>query len=133
MANSAILSDIERQFTGPIPSRERWILRFGGIDAYRLAKAKSVVRHMTDECLRMLEHWQRSQLSSKLTDDSQIQMFSADARNHWKTEFRRILKCRAEWKRFLNSLNDVAGKCMAGTLALFAPAALSGWMFFQPQ
>jgi hypothetical protein len=47
MADLALLAGIEQKYNGPIPPRSRWIMRLGGIEAYRQANAKSVIRHTT--------------------------------------------------------------------------------------
>ena len=45
---------IECRFTGPIPSAERWMLRFGSRAAYERARAKAAIRSIEDQCVRLV-------------------------------------------------------------------------------
>ena len=48
------LIQIECRFTGPIPSAERWVLRFGGRAAYERARIKAAIRSIEDQCVRLV-------------------------------------------------------------------------------
>lgn len=122
MADLALLAGIEQKFNGPIPPRDRWIIRFGNAEAYRYAKAKSVVRHTTRRAQSILDRWKQAKFDGRW-DNRQDWENSATMREILKSEIRVLLTCRAKWAKFLREASKAAEEILIGLLALTTGAA----------
>lgn len=122
MAELAILAGFEQKYNGPIPPCDRWIIRFGSAEAFRRAKAKSVIRHTTRRAQRILDHWKRSKFDCRW-DNRKDREKSAVLRNNLKSEIRVLLSCRAKWATFLREASKAGEEILIGLLALTTGAA----------
>ncbi|MBT3552863.1 MAG: hypothetical protein HN485_17155 [Rhodospirillaceae bacterium] len=122
MADLAVLAGIEQRYNGPIPPGDRWTIRFGSAEAYRRAKAKSVIRHTTRRAQRILDRWKRAKFEGH-RDNRQEWEKSAVLREDLKSEVRVLLTCRAKWAKFLREASKAAEEILIGLLTLTIGAA----------
>jgi predicted kinase len=122
MADLALLTGIEQKYNGPIPPRDRWIIRFGGAEAYRQAKAKSVIRHTTQRAQKILDRWKQAKFDGRW-DNRQDRAKSAVLTKILKSEIRVLLTCRAKWVKFLREASKAVDEILIGLLALTSGAA----------
>ena len=111
------------KYNGPIPTRERWVIRFGSTEAYQWAKAKSVVRHLTSRCRSLLDRQNSEILQTGRTIDAKYSAIPADSREYLRSEIQMLLKCRAKWKKFLRNAAYAVDELLIGSMAFTTGAA----------
>ncbi|NQV56761.1 MAG: hypothetical protein HQ503_12955 [Rhodospirillales bacterium] len=105
------ITEIECKYTGPIPSAERWALRFGGIYAYRTARAKSALHYISADCREMV---------------AKLRSAQPDNRDRLRKTLWLAFQRRSAWKNYLNAIIKAADLSAAALVCLLT-ATLPHW------